>query len=181
MKFYIQYRLKSEFLFKCDIELSCGYLAWAIIVVDSVDICGGGFEELVDFGSSSGCVIYWNCKFIWRFKAHVSTNFTLKNSLKVSKTILSRMNRSLISAMLSTKHFACHFYLQMTSSELICYKYIHEHKGSDFLIHRKKTFIYSKNINEQRLFANLVNIQQVINIELKWKPFWELIKFLIKT
>lgn len=138
MKLNNQYRLTSGFLYKCDIELSCGYLAWAIIVVDSVQICGGGFKELVDFGSSSGRVIYWNCKFIWRFKAHVLTNFTLKNSLKVSQTILSRMNRSLISAMLSTKHFACHFYLQMTSSELICYKYIHEHKGYDFLIHRKK-------------------------------------------
>lgn len=181
MKLNNQYRLTSGFLFKCDIELSCGYLAWAIIVVDSVQICGGGFKELVDFGSSSGRVIYWNCKFIWRFKAHVLTNFTLKNSLKVSQTILSRMNRSLISAMLSTKHFACHFYLQLASSDWFAINIFTSIKALIFYFIEKRTFIYSKYINEQRLFANLVDIQQVINIELKWKPFWELIKFLIKT
>lgn len=47
-----------EFLFKCDIELSCGYFVWIIIVIDFVDICGGGFVKFVDFRFFSGCIIY---------------------------------------------------------------------------------------------------------------------------
>lgn len=72
-----------EFLFKCDMELSCGYFVWIIIVIDFVDICGGGFVKFVDFRFFSGCIIYWNCKFIWCIKVYIYINFIFKNFVKV--------------------------------------------------------------------------------------------------